>query len=97
MSQRTSPIRFTQYLKGKSYQAVAEPGNSTRYWVVVGTDADGNGFVALPDFGVAATMAWEWHVVPSYVREKLGRKLTDADCEMVAEILNTWVSMGVDV
>lgn len=53
------------------------PGNGTRYAIVFGTIPGGDPFVALPDFGVAATMSThpaEW----GYVAEKLHLSEPDA-------------------
>lgn len=59
---------------------VVEPGNGSRYFIVYGTD-----FVALPDFGVAATMT-PHPVEYTYLRDKL--RLTDKDARAVFAALN---------
>lgn len=57
---------------------VHTPGNGTRYWVIAGVGEDGTPWVALPDFGKAATMEWRGYTTPGYVQEKLGLGVTDA-------------------
>lgn len=64
---------------------VYTPGNSTRYWIVVGTGEDDVPFVALPDFGSAAVMDWRLPH-PDYVRAKL--RLGQADADAVADALD---------
>jgi hypothetical protein len=64
---------------GTARTIVAQPGNGTRYFIVFGPD-----FVALPDFGVAATM--DPHPVEyGYVQTKL--QLTETDAKAVFEAL----------
>lgn len=75
----------TMQTRSRTQQAIVCPGNGTRYWVIVGEDEDGTPFVALPDFGKAATMAYR-HAHVSYVAQKLG--LSDPDAEAVTAILN---------
>jgi hypothetical protein len=57
-----------------------EPGNGTRYFIVYGAD-----FVALPDFGVAATCTPHPNE-HTYLASKL--KLNDVDARVVFEALN---------
>ena len=67
------------------------PGNGTRYAIVFGTIQGGDQFVALPDFGVAATMTWhpaEW----GYVAEKLG--LSEVDAREVFAALQLWAGVN---
>jgi len=59
---------------------ISEPGNGTRYRIVYGSD-----FVALPDFGVAATMS-PHPVEYGYIQQKLG--LTETDARAVFAALN---------
>lgn len=60
----------TEY--GTARTIVAQPGNGTRYLIVFGRD-----FVALPDFGTAATMT-PFPAEAGYIAEKLGLNKTDA-------------------
>lgn len=62
----------TPPIPGTATTLVVEPGNGTRYFIVYGEE-----FVALPDFGKAATMTphpAEW----GYIASKLDLKDTDA-------------------
>lgn len=70
----------TEHLLPSAAKAIiVQPGNGTRYFIVFGSD-----FVALPDFGVAATMS-PHPVEYGYVQTKL--QLTEADAKVVFEAL----------
>jgi hypothetical protein len=69
-------------------QKVVEPGNGSRYWIIAGKSEDGVPFVALPDYGKSATMAYSGYTTVDYVIEKL--RLTIPDAEAVTQILNEW-------
>lgn len=70
----------TPAIPGTASTLVVEPGNGSRYFIVYGED-----FVALPDYGVAATMT-PHPVEHGYIATKL--QLTDADARAVFKALN---------
>jgi hypothetical protein len=74
MSTPTPPI------PGTASTLVVEPGNGSRYFIVYGSD-----FVALPDFGVCATMT-PHPVEHTYIATKL--RLNDLDARIVFAALN---------
>lgn len=63
-----------------------EPGNGTRYVIVHGTDNNGNPFVALPDFGTAATCT-PYPAEHMYLAEKL--RISEADALQVFRALRS--------
>ena len=65
---------------GTARTVTVEPGNGNRYFIVYGDD-----FVALPDFGVAATMT-PHPVEFSYIATKL--RLGEQDAKAVWNALN---------
>jgi len=71
----TSPAK-----RGTAKTITVEPGNGNRYFIVYGDD-----FVALPDYGVAATMT-PHPVEYGYIMSKL--QLTKPDAIAVFEALN---------
>jgi hypothetical protein len=63
-----------------------EPGNGSRYVVVVGTTDQGEPFVAVPSHQTAAIMG-TYPVESGYVAEKL--RLPQADAEAVFAVLRS--------
>jgi len=82
---------MTTKIEPKYAQKIVEPGNMTRYWIIVGRSEDNVPFVALPDFGKAATMEYRYEPHWSYVSEKL--KLAHGDAVPVAKILAEWENL----
>jgi hypothetical protein len=66
------------------YSTIYQPGNGTRYAIVWGTVGGGEPFVALPDFGKAATMT-PYPAEHLYVAEKLG--ISEADAKHVFDAI----------
>jgi len=66
---------------------IAEPGNGTRYVIVVGITATGEPFVAVPNLGTSAVMD-PYPVEAGYVASKLG--LNFADGEAIFEAIREW-------
>ena len=66
---------------------MAEPGNGTRYQIVLGYTVTGEPFVAIPNFGKAAVMD-PYPIEAGYVGQKLG--LNEADATAVFDAIKEW-------